>query len=53
VAEPLNDEYLVASLQPLLPRFKIPVAFYPWPQNLMAQGLKISRQELLKNLLRR
>jgi len=53
VAEPLNDEYLVASLQPLLLRFKIPVAFYPWPQNLMAQGLKISRQELLKNLLRR
>lgn len=51
--EVLADDYLVRCLQPDLPRFKIPVAFLPWPQNLMSQGIKISRQDLLNTLLRR
>jgi len=51
--KPLEEEFLIQSLQDVLPRFKIPVAFFPWPQNLMAQGIKISRQEFLKNLPRR
>ncbi len=51
--EPLAEEYLIRCLQAVLPRFKIPIAFFPWPQNLMSQGLKISRQEFLKTLPRR
>jgi o-succinylbenzoate---CoA ligase len=51
--EPLEEEYIIRCLQAVLPRFKIPIAFFPWPQNLMSQGLKISRQEFLKTLPRR
>ena len=51
--EVIADDALIQSLQTLLPRFKIPTAFYPWPQNLMSQGVKISRQEFLKTLPRR
>jgi O-succinylbenzoic acid--CoA ligase len=51
--EPLEEDYIVRCLQADLPRFKIPMAFFPWPQNLMAQGIKISRQDFLKTLLRR
>ena len=51
--EPLAEDYLIRCLQADLPRFKIPVAFFPWPQNLMSQGIKISRQELLNTLPRR
>jgi O-succinylbenzoic acid--CoA ligase len=51
--KPLAEDYLIRCLESLLPRFKIPVSFFPWPQHLMTQGLKISRQEFLKTLLRR
>lgn len=50
---PLEEEYLVRCLEADLPRFKIPTSFFPWPQHLISQGLKISRQEFLKNLPRR
>jgi O-succinylbenzoic acid--CoA ligase len=51
--EPLEEEYMVRCLQAVLPRFKIPVAFFPWPQGLMSQGIKISRQDFLNTLPRR
>ncbi len=51
--EPLKEEYLITCLQAVLPRFKIPIAFFPWPENLISQGIKISRQEFLKKLPRR
>jgi len=51
--DPLAEDYLIRCLQADLPRFKIPIAFFPWPQNLMSQGVKISRQEFLKILPRR
>ena len=51
--EPLAEEYIIRCLQADLPRFKIPIAFFPWPQNLITQGVKISRQEFLKTLTRR
>jgi len=51
--QPLEEEYMVRCLQAVLPRFKVPTAFFPWPQNLMSQGIKISRQEFLKTLPRR
>jgi len=50
---PLEEDYLVRCLQAVLPAFKIPTAFFPWPQHLMSQGIKISRQEFLKTLPRR
>jgi O-succinylbenzoic acid--CoA ligase len=53
IAGPLQEDHLIRSLQAALPRFKVPIAFFPWPQNLMNQGLKISRQDFLKNLPRR
>jgi len=49
----LTEDELIQFLQAVLPRFKIPIAFYPWPQELISQGLKISRQELVKTLPRR
>jgi len=52
-AAPLAEQEIIRQLQESLPRFKIPVAFLPWPQHLMAQGIKISRQDFLKNLTRR
>jgi len=51
--ERLEEDYLIRCLQAVLPRFKVPTAFFPWPQNLMSQGVKISRQEFLKTLPRR
>ncbi len=53
IGKPLAEEYLIRCLQAVLPRFKIPIAFFPWPQSLMSQGVKISRQDLLKTLPRR
>ena len=50
---PLQEDYIIRCLQAELPRFKIPIAFFPWPQELMTQGIKISRQEFLKKLPRR
>jgi len=46
----LAQDYLVGCLQADLPRFKIPIAFYPWPQDLISQGVKIPRQEFLRKL---
>ncbi len=46
--EPLGEVHIIRCLQADLPRFKIPVAFFPWPQNLISQGHKISRQEFLR-----
>ena len=51
--DPLADDYLIRCLQAVLPRFKIPIAFFPWPQSLMDQGIKIFRQDFLKTLPRR
>jgi O-succinylbenzoic acid--CoA ligase len=48
--EPLAEDHLIRCLQAVLPRFKIPVAFFPWPQNLISHGVKISRQEFLNTL---
>jgi O-succinylbenzoic acid--CoA ligase len=50
--EALSREYMVNCLQANLPRFKIPTAFYPWPQELISRGIKVSRQEFLKTLSR-
>jgi len=52
-AEPLAEEHIIRCLQAELPRFKVPIAFFPWPQNLISQGIKISRQEFLNILPRR
>ncbi|MDE1920505.1 MAG: o-succinylbenzoate--CoA ligase [Candidatus Omnitrophica bacterium] len=49
-AAPLPEDHIIRCLETDLPRFKIPVAFFPWPQNLMDQGIKIFRQEFLKAL---
>jgi len=46
----LSEDDIIRSLQTDLPRFKIPVAFYPWPEHFMSQGVKISRQEFLRNM---
>lgn len=46
--EALSSDHLVQCLQADLPRFKIPTAFYPWPQDPISRGLKASRQEFLK-----
>ncbi len=50
--ESLEEDYLIRCLQADLPRFKVPIAFFRWPQSLMSQGAKISRQEFLKTLPR-
>ena len=30
-----------------LPKIKVPIVFYPWPQELVTQGIKISRKDFL------
>ncbi len=48
----LTTESLRSYLGQQLPKFKIPVAFYPWPTELERENLKISRKvlsELLTN----
>lgn len=49
----LDEDYLVRCLKDVLPRFKVPTAFFPWPAHLISQGIKISRQDFLNSLLRR
>jgi len=39
-----SNKQLVRSLEAVLPRFKIPVAFFPWPQDISLQGGKYSRK---------
>ncbi|MGI8911946.1 MAG: AMP-binding enzyme, partial [Rubrobacteraceae bacterium] len=34
---------LAASLEPVLPRFKIPVAFHEWPDDAGQAGMKVDR----------
>ena len=53
IAEPVPEGEIIQSLQAVLPKFKIPIAFLPWPQSLITQSLKISRQEFLKYSHRR
>jgi len=48
--ELLTEDHLIRCLEADLPHFKIPVAFLPWPQNLISQGVKISRQEFLRTV---
>ena len=40
----LEPEYLAKSLEPVLPRFKIPISFHPWPDG--AAGMKPDRAAL-------
>jgi O-succinylbenzoic acid--CoA ligase len=37
----LEPEYLAQTLEPVLPRFKIPISFHPWPA--AAGGMKPDR----------
>jgi o-succinylbenzoate---CoA ligase len=39
-----EPEYLAKSLEPVLPRFKIPISFHPWPDG--AAGMKPDRAAL-------
>jgi O-succinylbenzoic acid--CoA ligase len=47
--DPLADDHLIRCLQSVLPRFKIPIAFFPWPQSLMDQGIKTFRRDFLNH----
>lgn len=52
----LDHETLLKHLEELLPRFMLPVAFYPWPTNYEAAGLKADRsffRELASKLYKR
>jgi O-succinylbenzoic acid--CoA ligase len=53
LGEPLTEEHLIRCLRATLPRFKVPIAFFPWPQDLIDQGIKITRYEFLKSLFPR
>ena len=48
VEEPAN--YLARSLEPILARFKIPVAFYGWPEGV--EGMKVDRAALTERARR-
>ncbi len=45
----LTPEHITAHCQNFLPKFKIPVAFYAWPQELK-DGYKVSRHNVAKLL---
>jgi O-succinylbenzoic acid--CoA ligase len=42
---------LARKLEPVLPRFKIPIAFHPWPENARP-GMKVDRAALSKRAQR-
>jgi len=46
--EGLDREQLVGDLERHLPRFKIPVAFYEWPEGADKGGIKPGRQYLMQ-----
>ena len=45
----IGPGYLTDILKKELPRFKIPIAFYIWPE-MIEQGMKITRHELSRHL---
>ena len=47
-----SETQIIKHCEQFLPRFKIPVHFYPWPEDVMVKGIKISRQDLLGKLSR-
>jgi o-succinylbenzoate---CoA ligase len=40
-----ESEELAQELEPVLPRFKIPISFYPWPEEAR-RGMKVDRKAL-------
>jgi o-succinylbenzoate---CoA ligase len=47
-----DQEILMRALEKVLPRFKIPVAFYPWPDKAWGRGMKVDRSSLREHALR-
>jgi o-succinylbenzoate---CoA ligase len=47
-----DQETLTRALEEVLPRFKIPVAFYPWPDEAWGRGMKVDRSSLRERALR-
>src|SRR5918997_1979175 len=47
-----DQEILMRALEKVLPRFKIPVAFYPWPDKAWGRGMKVNRSSLREYALR-
>ena len=47
-----DQEILMRALEKVLPRFKIPVAFYPWPDEAWGRGMKVDRSSLREHALR-
>jgi len=43
VTAAVTKDYLVSYLEGKLPRFKIPVFFYHWPEGLEEDSLKVKR----------
>jgi O-succinylbenzoic acid--CoA ligase len=42
----VEGEMLARALERVLPRFKIPVSFYPWPNETSPRGMKVNRMSL-------
>jgi acyl-CoA synthetase (AMP-forming)/AMP-acid ligase II len=42
---------LAHELEPVLPRFKIPISFHPWPEEA-PRGMKVDRAALRERALR-
>jgi len=45
-----NEQFLNTHCIQHLPKIKVPVCFYPWPEELVTQGIKISRKFFLSRL---
>jgi O-succinylbenzoic acid--CoA ligase len=52
VEDVADQEILTRALEEVLPRFKIPVAFYPWPDEAWGRGMKVDRVSLRERALR-
>jgi O-succinylbenzoic acid--CoA ligase len=51
VADRMEPRRWAEGLERVLPRFKMPIAYYPWPREAM-QGLKVSRADLAERATR-
>jgi O-succinylbenzoic acid--CoA ligase len=42
----IDQDTIVMFLQSRLPRFKIPIKFWDWPDQAAPQGIKVSRRQM-------
>jgi o-succinylbenzoate---CoA ligase len=48
--QPIANEVLIKHCQEFLPQFKVPTNFFPWPNDVIDKGLKVSRRDFISRI---